>query len=178
LVDFRFPKESLVVGPQQVDANIDQTPSISSQFTLLNQQGSSLVRGNLLVLPIENSILYIEPIYLQSSGGTRIPQLKKVIVATGQRVAMDDTLDKALSALLGGSQPPTTTTPTPGPSGSPTTADLIRSANQHYQAAQAALKRGDFTTYASEINQVGQILQQLQKLQGAASPTASPKPSS
>jgi uncharacterized membrane protein (UPF0182 family) len=176
LVDFRFPKESLVVGPQQVDANIDQTPSISSQFSLLNQQGSAVVRGNLLVLPIENSILYIEPIYLQASGGTKIPQLKKVIAATGQRVAMNDTLEKALADLLGASPPPTTSQPPPGPSGGTTAADLIRSANQHYQAAQAALKRGDFTTYASEISQVGQILQQLQKLQGSPSPAASAKP--
>jgi uncharacterized membrane protein (UPF0182 family) len=175
LVDFRFPKESLVVGPQQVDANIDQTPAISSQFSLLNQQGSAVVRGNLLVLPIENSILYVEPIYLQASGGTRIPQLKKVIVATGQRVAMDDTLDKALADLLGANPPATTTQPS-GPSAGSTVAQLIQSANQHYQAAQAALKRGDFTTYASEIQQVGQILQQLQKLQGSPSPSSSARP--
>ncbi|TMF58908.1 MAG: UPF0182 family protein, partial [Chloroflexi bacterium] len=114
LLDFHFPKNSLVVGPQQVDSNIDQTPSISSQFTLLNQQGSGIIRGNLLVLPIETSLLYIEPIYLQSSGSVQIPQLKKVIVATGQRVAMEDTLDKALNTLLGNA-----TTPSPSPSGTP-----------------------------------------------------------
>jgi uncharacterized protein len=175
LFDFRFPKDSLVVGPQQVESNIDQAPVIKSQFALLNAQGSSVIRGNLLVLPIESSLLYIEPIYLEATN-VPIPQLKKVIVATGQNVVMEDTLDKALAALLGQATPTTppggTTTP---PSG--TVAQLIASAKTHYDQAQKDLKNGDFTGYAQEIQTVGQILQQLAALQPSASASASPKAS-
>lgn len=174
LLDFHFPKNLLVVGPQQVDSNIDQTPTISEQFTLLNQQGSGIIRGNLLVLPIENSLLYIEPIYLQSSGSVQIPQLKKVIVATGQRVAMEDTLDKALNTLLGTS----TTTPSPSPSGpapSGTVAQLIAQANADYVKAQADLRAGDLAAYQRDVDDMGRILQQLKGL--APSASASPSPS-
>jgi uncharacterized membrane protein (UPF0182 family) len=169
LFDFRFPKDSLVVGPQQVEANIDQAPLIKSQFALLNAAGSSVIRGNLLVLPIETSLLYIEPVYLEATNVAK-PQLKKVIVATGQNVVMEDTLDKALAALLGNATP-STPTGTP-PSG--TVAQLIAQAKAHYDAAQVALHNGDFGTYGKEIQAVGSILNQLAALQ---SPSASPSPS-
>jgi uncharacterized membrane protein (UPF0182 family) len=175
LFDFRFPKDSLVVGPQQVESNIDQAPIIKSQFALLNAAGSQVIRGNLLVLPIENSLLYIEPIYLEATN-VPIPQLKKVIAATGQNVVMEDTLDKALAALLGQATPTTpggTTTP---PSG--TVSQLIASAKAHYDQAQKDLTNGDFVGYAQEIKMVGDILRQLTALQPASpSPSASPKPS-
>jgi uncharacterized membrane protein (UPF0182 family) len=175
LFDFRFPKDSLVVGPQQVEANIDQAPPIKSQFALLNAAGSSVIRGNLLVLPIETSLLYIEPVYLEATNVAK-PQLKKVIAATGQNVVMEDTLDKALAALLGQATPTTPGGPTTPPSG--TVAQLIALAKTHYDAAQAALKNGDFTTYAKEIQTVGSILNQLAALQSAGpSPSASPKAS-
>jgi uncharacterized protein len=175
LFDFRFPKDSLVVGPQQVESNIDQAPAIKSQFTLLNAQGSSVIRGNLLVLPIENALLYIEPIYLEATN-VPIPQLKKVIAATGQNVVMEDTLDKALASLLGTATPTTPTGPGAPPSG--TVAQLIAQAKAHYDQAQKDLRNGDFTGYAQEIQTVGQILQQLAALQPASpSPSASPKAS-
>jgi len=175
MLDFRFPKASLIVGPQQVESNIDQAPAIKSQFSLLNQSGASnLIRGNLLVLPIENSLLYVEPIYLQSEN-LKIPELKKVIAATGEQVAMEDTLDKALAALLG------TAAPTqPGPTGPPATgtvAQLIAQANQHYLAAQADLRNGDFTGYAAEMKIVGQLLAQLEQLTSGSAAFPSPSPS-
>jgi uncharacterized membrane protein (UPF0182 family) len=177
LFDFRFPKDSFVVGPQQVESNIDQTPAISSQFTLLNQLGSGVIRGNLLVIPIENSLLYIEPVYLVSSGTVKMPLLKKVIAATGQNVVMEDTLDKALAALLGTAPPSTTPTGPTTPSGS-TVPQLIGSAKAHYDLAQKDLKNGDFPGYAQEIQTVGDILKQLAALQPVApSTSASPKPS-
>src|ERR1700737_4021790 len=173
LFDFRFPKDSLVVGPQQVEANIDQAPLIKSQFALLNPPGSSGVRGNLLVPPIEASLLYIEPVYLEATNVAK-PQLKKVIAATGQNVVMEDTLDKALASLLGQATPTTPPGGTTPPSG--TVAQLIASAKAHYDQAQKDLKNGDFTGYAQEIQTVGQILQQLATLQPAASPSASASP--
>jgi uncharacterized protein len=175
LFDFRFPKDSLIVGPQQVESNIDQAPLIKSQFALLNAPGSNVIRGNLLVIPIENSLLYIEPIYLEAQN-VQIPQLKKVIAATGQNVVMEDTLDQALAALLGAAPPTTPTGPTTAPSG--TVAQLIAQANQDYTNAQTALKNGDFTTYASDIQALGKVLQQLAALQsGTPSPSATAKPS-
>ena len=171
LFDFRFPKDSLVTGPQQVEANIDQAPIIKSQFALLNAPGSQVIRGNLLVLPIETSLLYIEPIYLEATNVAK-PQLKKVIAATGQNVVMEDTLDKALASLLG-TAPPTTPTGPSGPPATGTVAQLIAQANTHYNAAQAALRAGDFTTYAKEIQAVGSILAQLATLQPAASASPS-----
>ncbi|HET9849276.1 MAG TPA: UPF0182 family protein [Candidatus Dormibacteraeota bacterium] len=174
LFDFRFPQDSLVTGPQQVEANIDQAPLIKSQFALLNAPGSQVIRGNLLVLPIENSLLYIEPVYLQATNVSK-PQLKKVIAATGQNVVMEDTLDKALASLLGVAPPSTPSGPS-GPAPSGTVAQLIAQAKQHYDAGQADLKAGDFTDYAKEIKTVGDILNQLAALQ-SASPSASASPS-
>ena len=175
LFDFRFPKDSLVVGTQQVESNIDQAPAIKSQFALLNFPGSRVIRGNLLVLPIETSLLYIEPVYLEASN-VKKPQLKKVIAATGQNVAMEDTLDKALAALLGQAPPTTPTGPSAPPSG--TVAQLITQAKAHYDAAQRDLANGDFVGYAQEIKLVGDILKQLTALQPAgASPSASPRTS-
>ena len=174
LFDFRFPKDSLVVGPQQVESNIDQAPVIKSQFALLNAAGSTVIRGNLLVLPIENSLLYIEPIYLEATN-VPIPQLKKVIAATGQNVVMEDTLDKALASLLGQATPTTPSGPTTPPSG--TVAQLIASAKTHYDQAQTDLTKGDFVGYAQEIKTVGEILKQLAALQPAASGSPKPSPS-
>ena len=176
LFDFRFPRATLVTGPQQVEANIDQAPLIKSQFALLNATGSQVIRGNLLVIPIETSLLYIEPIYLQSSNVAK-PQLKKVIAATGQNVVMEDTLDKALASLLGVAPPSAPSGPS-GPAPSGTVAQLISQAKQHYDLAQSALRNNDFVTYAKEIKTVGDILNQLAALQsGSPSASASPKAS-
>ncbi len=176
LFDFRFPKDSLVIGPQQVESNIDQAPAIKSQFALLNAAGSSVIRGNLLVLPIESSLLYIEPVYLEAASVQK-PQLKKVIVATGQNVAMENTLDQALASLLGVATPTSTPGTPTGPAVSGTAAQLIAQAKQHYDTAQKDLQAGDFTGYATEIKTVGALLNQLAALQPAASPGASPSPS-
>lgn len=101
LVLFKFPKDRLVYGPAQVDARIDQDPQISSQLTLWNQQGSRVIRGHLLVIPIGSSTLYVEPIYLQAET-SRMPELKRVVVATGNRVVMEPTLEEGLARLFSG----------------------------------------------------------------------------
>lgn len=99
LVLFKFPKDRLVYGPAQIDARIDQDPQISSQLTLWNQQGSRVIRGHLLVIPIGSSTLYVEPIYLQAET-SRMPELKRVVVATGNRVVMEPTLEEGLKRLF------------------------------------------------------------------------------
>jgi len=97
---YELPKEKLIYGPNQVGAMIDQNTTISQQLTLWDQKGSSVVRGKLVVIPIENSFLYVIPLYLKAEG-TNLPQLKRVIVAAGNKVVMEPTLDEAVSAVFG-----------------------------------------------------------------------------
>src|SRR5258707_7477193 len=98
LIVYRFPQGKLVFGPQQIEARINQEPSISSQITLWSQQGSQVLRGNLLVIPLEDAVLYIEPLYIQAQSSP-LPELKRVIVASTDSVVMSDPLDSALAAL-------------------------------------------------------------------------------
>jgi uncharacterized membrane protein (UPF0182 family) len=187
---YRFPRDSNVFGPVQIEARIDQDPQISSQVTLWNQSGSEVVRGNLIVVPVQNSIIYLEPIYLQSTGSA-IPEFTKIVVASPTKVVWGDSLEEALTLLLAGS-PGTTPTPTPGPSPAPGTsptpaptsgpnvtpapddvAALVRYANVHFEAAQEALRRGDFATYGAEIAEVERTLRQLDVVAGG-SPTPAP----
>jgi len=114
LLVYRFPKDRTVYGPMQIEARIDQDPGISSQLTLWNQQGSQVIRGNLLVVPVADALLYIEPLYLQASG-SGLPELKRVIVAYGPRIAMEPTLEEALARIFGAPPQPPVETPPVGP---------------------------------------------------------------
>ena len=105
LIVYEFPKEKLVYGPFQIEARINQDTEISQQISLWNQMGSRVIRGNLLVVPIENSILYVSPLYLRAETG-QVPELKRVIAAYGDRVVMEETLAEALAALFKESGPP------------------------------------------------------------------------
>ncbi len=195
---YRFPRDTSIFGPVQIEARIDQDPTISSQITLWNQSGSQVVRGNLIVIPVQNSIVYLEPIYLQSTGSA-IPEFTKVVVASPTNVVWGNTLAEALNDLVAGGPSPTPgpspspgPSPTPGPSASPGSPPtpaptsgpgstprpddvqaLIRYANDHFEAAQAALRRGDFATYGTEIAEVQKTLAQLEVLTGG-SPTPAP----
>ena len=102
LIIYRFPRQTTVFGPQQVDVRINQDPEISTQFTLLNRSGSRLIRGNLLVIPVEQTVLYVQPVYLRATGSGGSPtELTFVIVATNTRVEMRPTLEEALAAVAG-----------------------------------------------------------------------------
>src|SRR5262249_1949179 len=99
LVVYKYPKDKLIYGPFQVETRVDQDPAIAAQLTLWNQSGSGVMRGNLLVIPVGNANLYVEPIYLQAAQGP-LPELKRVVVATGNRIAMEPTLEAALARLF------------------------------------------------------------------------------
>ena len=99
LVVFQFPKQTVIFGPRQIAARISQDQVIAPQITLWNQQGSEVIQGTLLVIPIEESLLYIRPLYLRAAGG-RIPELKRVIVAYQNQIVMEETLDEALGRLF------------------------------------------------------------------------------
>jgi uncharacterized membrane protein (UPF0182 family) len=177
---YEFGKDSLVYGPKQVEARIDQDPEISEQLTLWNQQGSSVIRGNLLVIPIGDSLLYVEPLYLQAANGN-IPELRRVILATAERVVMAENLGLALAELFGSnilaetgltdltagltSSAPVApnTTPTADLSNA-TVEQLITRANDAFNAAQEALRKGDWTVYGDQMEIVQSALQQLAQL--------------
>lgn len=158
LINFSLPADSQTDGPGQVGDFINQDPEIAAQFTLLNQQGSELIQGNMLVIPIEESLLYVQPIYLTAAGGqgseSGIPQFKKVVAAYDQRIEIADTLDQVLVALFGegdgdgnGGEPP------PPPTGDlpEQVAELLAEAQQAFADAQAALQRGDLVEWATQI---------------------------
>ncbi len=172
---FEFPKQKLVFGPRQVVARISQDQVIAPQITLWNQQGSQVIWGTLMVIPIEESLIYVRPLYLRASGG-RIPELTRVIVAYENRIVMQETLEEGLAELFGGkgaapSTPSTSTAapaPTPSTEGAPrpssTSPDLTAlaaEAQAHYERAVAAQKGGDWATYGDELRQLGQVLERM-----------------
>jgi uncharacterized membrane protein (UPF0182 family) len=184
-VDYVLPKDKVIFGPQQVANRINENPAVSRDFTLFHQAGSQVQQGNLLVVPVGDSFLYFEPIYLRASQAQSLPELKKVILADQNTVVYADTLQQALDQLVGAStgQPPTTGPPTTiTPAIAAQIATLVKQANDHYKAAYAALKAGDLTTFSTEMAQVGKLLDQLQALTAgtgtvSSSPSPSPSPS-
>jgi uncharacterized membrane protein (UPF0182 family) len=173
---FQFPKQTVIFGPRQVAARISQDQVIAPQITLWNQQGSEVIQGNLLVIPIEESLIYIRPLYLRAAGG-RIPELKRVIVAHQNHIVMEETLDEALDRLFPAADgrprtrtlTRTTPPPTPPPSGAPGTAtppsppseNLAQQAQQIYQRAIQAQREGNWSQYGEEIKRLGEVLQRL-----------------
>ncbi|MGX7003704.1 UPF0182 family membrane protein [Caballeronia sp. KNU42] len=152
LIVYTFPKEKLVYGPFQIEARIQQNTDISQQISLWNQMGSRVIRGHLVVVPIENSILYISPLYLRAASG-QLPELKRVIAAYGERVVMEETLGEALAALF------KETTPAALPRG---TADArAREALAHYDRAIERLKAGDWSGFGSELDALRPLLEAL-----------------
>ncbi|HEX9496354.1 MAG TPA: UPF0182 family protein, partial [Candidatus Limnocylindria bacterium] len=151
----------------------DADATIRQQLTLLSVGGGAQVNyGNLIVLPVGDSFLYIEPLFVQATNG-KFPELQRVILATQDRIAMADSFANALSALFGSAPvtqpPPPSGTPGPGPSGSPsaaTVAQLVKSASDHYAKAQAALRNGDFATYGAEQKALEDDLARLRALTG------------
>jgi uncharacterized membrane protein (UPF0182 family) len=152
---YKFSKEALVYGPIQVEARFSQDAYISQQLTLWNQQGSSVIRGNLLVIPLDGTILYVEPLYLQAETG-RLPELKRVLAAHGNRVAMAEDLATALAQVLGAPAAEPSIEPLPEDM-----ASLARSAQAHYQASQLCLQRGDWTCYGAELEALERDLEAL-----------------
>ena len=159
LIVYEFPKDKLVYGPFQIEALINQNTEISQQLTLWNQMGSRVIRGNLLVIPIENSILYVSPLYLRAAEG-QLPELKRVIAAYGDRVVMKETLAEALSALFESGTAPSASTRTPQAAPS---AEQAREALDHFHQAIERLKSGDWTGFGAQLDAIRGILENLSR---------------
>jgi uncharacterized membrane protein (UPF0182 family) len=185
LLVYSFPKQSLVYGPRQIANRINQDTDISRQLTLWDQRGSEVIRGELLVIPIEESLIYVQPIYLRAEGGN-IPELKRVVVAHENRVVMGETLEEGLDALFGsgaavqirtsaqdslsalGAEPAVTgggvtppALPPLVPGNAPATTQLLRDAQTHYDRAIAAQRAGNWAEYGREIQALGATLSAL-----------------
>ena len=163
LIVYEFPKDKLVYGPFQIEARINQNTEISQQISLWNQMGSRVIRGNLLVVPIENSILYVSPLYLRAESG-QLPELKRVIAAYGDHVVMEDTLPAALAALFRQSIPAATLPmPPAGASPSAVAAEQAREALGHYDKAMDRLKIGDWAGFGAELKALRLLLEELER---------------
>src|SRR5262245_6805983 len=172
LIVYRFPKQSLVYGPAQIVNRINQDPEISRQISLWDQHGSEVLRGNLLVIPINESLIYVQALYLRSEGGG-IPELKRVIVAYQDQVVMEETLEAGLARLFSGAASPAAVAAEPAPSFQPgggRAADLSRQAVELYQNAVAAQRAGDWARYGADIARLGEVLRQLQASFGGRQP--------
>ena len=172
LAVFQFPKQTVIFGPRQIAARISQDQVIAPQITLWNQQGSQVIQGTLLVIPIEESLLYIRPLYLRAANGF-IPELKRVIVAYQNQIVMEETLDEALSRLFPDGRPdvpsdlPIGTEPgaveasrAPAPPPADIQA-LTAQARAHYDRAMKAQREGNWALYGEEIKRLGEVLQKL-----------------
>jgi len=157
LVVYRFPKQKLVFGPKQIINRINQDTDISQQISLWDQKGSEVIRGSLLVIPIEGSLVYIQPIYLRAEGG-KIPELKRVIVAHENRIAMADTLDLALEGVFGGKVTDSKKTTITTSNKSVLSQDLIKQAKYHFDRAMSAQRSGNWALYGDEIKKLSEVL--------------------
>jgi uncharacterized protein len=162
LAALEFPKAKLVYGPKQIDARIDQDTSISQLMTLWSQAGSQVIRGSLLPIPIERSLLYVQPLYLAASQGS-LPELKRVIVAFGNQIAMEETLEQSLQRIFGGrADPQPAAVARAATTGTPEKKNLPAQALEHFRRSQEFLKQGNWSGYGEELNKVEAILKEMQ----------------
>ncbi|MCF0140539.1 MAG: UPF0182 family protein [Mogibacterium sp.] len=163
IVVYTMPKNKTVYGPMQIEAQIDQNTEISKEFSLWNSSGTKYSRGDLFVIPIGTSLLYVEPVYLEASKGA-IPEVKRVIVAYGDTIAYESTFGEALMSLFGGSYEEGATSSSSDDSGASTTtstADLVKKAQEAYDNAVAAQQAGNWAKYGEYLKELERYLNQL-----------------
>lgn len=177
---YKFPKQKLIYGPAQIEALINQNPEISSQLSLWSQRGSDVIIGDLLVIPIGKSLLYVQPLYLKAENG-ELPELKRVIVSTGGRVEWDETFARALEKLIGKKDSEKGSSVRPGSVadmvrgngyaamsedvslGSKDISDLARQAQELFDSAQEAQRQGNWALYGDKIKELGNVISELEK---------------
>ncbi|MBU4502920.1 MAG: UPF0182 family protein [Nanoarchaeota archaeon] len=158
LLLYKFPKDKLIYGPLQIEAKIDQDSEISQQLTLWGQQGSSVTRGNLLAIPMGNSLLYVEPLYIQAEQA-QLPELKRVLVSDGERVFMEENLGKALQKIFGRQVSETVSTDETYES----EGNFVDDANIYYDAILEAMNQGDWASFGENFDKLGEVLEQIEE---------------
>ena len=168
VVVYVFPKQKLVYGPRQIEARIDQEAEISKQLSLWGQRGSQVIRGDLLAIPIEKSILYVEPLYLAAEK-SQLPELKRVIVAFGNSLAMEENLELTLQKVFGGEvmrekpAPKAALASAASPEKTRTDPEIAAEALAHYRKAQEFLRQGNWAGYGEELRKVEEGLKELER---------------
>ncbi|MGH2757010.1 MAG: UPF0182 family protein, partial [Actinomycetota bacterium] len=171
LLTLDFPSGKQVPGPLQIDNAINQDVEISQTLTLLRSGGSRVDFGSLVILPIEDSILYVQPLFVTAEN-VGIPELKRVILALGEEVAMEETFEEALATLFGLAEEPVPEVPEEPTGEEPPDEEpsdleaLIRQAGALYERAQEALSDGDFETYGRLIERLGRVLAEAERISG------------
>jgi uncharacterized membrane protein (UPF0182 family) len=159
LIEYAFPKEKLIFGPAQIEARIDQDTLISQQLSLWDQTGSRVIRGNLLVIPIDDALLYVEPLYLRAEK-RELPELKRIIASAGDRVVMSHSVESLLAALVGPSTLPSVAVVAPAPAApAPAPSAVPGDALQHYRRALEALRDGDWRRFGAEMDELRSALE-------------------
>ena len=161
LIALDFPKAKLVYGPRQIDARIDQDAFISQQLSLWSQRGSQVIRGSMLAIPIEASLLYVQPLYLAAERGS-LPELKRVIVAFGNQIAMEESLEQSLQRIFGG-RPAEAKAAAPAPEAAGKEKGLARQALEHFARAQELLRQGNWAGYGDELKRIETLLKEMDK---------------
>jgi uncharacterized membrane protein (UPF0182 family) len=162
LIALDFPKAKLVYGPKQIDARIEQDAFISQQLSLWGQRGSQVIRGSLLAIPIEKSLLYVQPLYLAAEKGS-LPELKRVIVAFGNQIAMEETLEQSLQRIFGGKAPAEARQRPAAEEPRVEAKNLAGQALEHFQRSQEFLRQGNWAGYGEELKRVESLLREMQK---------------
>jgi uncharacterized membrane protein (UPF0182 family) len=177
LVVYRFPKQKLIYGPKQIVARINQDAEIARQISLWDQRGSQVIQGNLLVIPIEEALLYVRPLYLRAQAG-KIPELKRVIVAYENRIAMEETLEESIARIFQGEavsegtlEPEIPVATGPASTAPPSSSGLVEQAKAAYDRAVQAQRQGDWARYGEQLKRLGAILEELNR-----TPRENPKP--
>jgi hypothetical protein len=158
---YTFPRDRLIYGPKQIDARINQDSFISQQLTLWNQHGSEVIRGSMLVIPIEKSLLYVQPLYLAAADKSGLPELRRVIVAYGDQVVMEENLELALARLFGEKRAPAGVAVAAAQEMKAPLSDLAREAMSIYEKAINLQRQGDWGGYGEELRRLEQVLKQM-----------------
>ncbi len=161
LLAYTFPRDRLIYGPKQIDARINQDSQISQQLTLWSQRGSQVIRGSMLVIPIEKSLLYVQPLFLAAADKAGLPELRRVIVAYGDEVVMEETLELALQRIFGGRRVPAAATAAAPEAVKGSSAELAREAMAIFERATNLQRQGDWAGYGEELRKLQQVLRQL-----------------
>lgn len=167
LILYKFPKEKMTYGSSQFRSRVEADPVISSSFSLWGQQGSSLIKGNVVIVPIEKSLLYVMPIYIKSSGTNTIPEMRRVVLGYGDTIVMEDTLDKAITRIFGLKQEEKPKTPVPDdmPPVEANVKELIEKANNAFEKAKEAQQSGDWAGYGTYLKELEDALRALESMQ-------------
>ena len=163
IIAYTFPRDRLIYGPKQIDARINQDSAISQQLTLWSQRGSQVIRGSLLVIPMERSLLYVQPLYLASADKGSLPELRRVIVAYENEVVMEENLELALFKLFGGKRPEQGRPARAVAAETAAPAELARQALKAYERALELQRQGNWAGYGEQIRSLEEILRRLAK---------------